>query len=185
MAWNHTQACDIFRTGTHKCSYRSMCEFMLGVAIFMASKELLDMLNKGVAREVQFSIQYMWQRLMVKGIEGAAVESVFRQMAIESAANAEALGERLVYLAGVLPVTFDSIHVGHSLDDMLKENIQNSEETIDLLKQAIQLASKEGDFTTGRILEDALAVKEKHLDRVSKLLVGMTKPFTQLKLDSE
>jgi bacterioferritin len=158
---------------------------MLGVTIFMASKELLDMLNKGVAREVQFSIQYMWQRLMVKGIEGVAVESIFRQMAIESAANAEVLGERLVYLAGVLPVTFDSVHIGHSLDDMLKENIQNSEETVDLLKQTIQLASKEGDFATCRMLEDVLSIDEKHLDRVSKLLVGMTKPFTQLKLDSE
>jgi bacterioferritin len=158
---------------------------MQGVSIFVVSKELLDMLNKVVTREIQFSIQYMWQRLTVKGVEGAAVESIFRQMAVESAANAEVLGERLVYIAGVLPVTFDSVHVGHTFDDMLKENIQNSEETIDLLKQAIQSADKEGDFTTRRILEAVLAVDEKHLDRVSKLLVGMTKPFTQLKLDSE
>jgi bacterioferritin len=155
------------------------------VAIFVASKELLDMLNKGVAREVQFSIQYMWQRLMMKGIEGVAVENIFRKMAMESAANAQVLGERLVFLAGVLPATFDSVHVGHGLDDMLKENIQNSEENIDLLRQAIQLSNKEGDFATRRILEDVLVVEEKHLDRVSKLLVGMTKPFTQLKLDSE
>jgi len=150
----------------------------------VASKELLDMLNKGVARELQFSIQYMWQRLMVKGIEGAAVENIFRRMAVESAKNAEMLGERLVFLAGVLPVTVDSVHVGHSLDDMLKENIQNEEEIIDLFKQAIQMASKEGDYTTCRILEDVLCAEEKHLDKVSKLLVGMTKPFTQLKLDS-
>jgi bacterioferritin len=152
--------------------------------ILVASKELLDMLNKVVAREVQFSIQYMWQHLMAKGIEGAAVENIFRRMAIESAANAEVLGERLVFVAGVLPVTFDSVHVGHGLDDMLKENIQNCEENIDLVKQAIQFAAKEGDFATRRVLEDVLIVDEKHLDRVSKLLVGMTKPFTQLKLDS-
>lgn len=150
----------------------------------MVSRELLDMLNKGVAREVQFSIRYSWQRLMVKGVEGLAVEKVFRKMALESATNAEVLGERLVFLAGVLPVTFESIHVGHSLDEMLKEDIQNSEEIVDLLKQAIQLATKEGDFTTRRLLEDILAVDEGHLDRVSKLLVGMTKPFTQVKLDS-
>ena len=150
----------------------------------MVSKELLDMLNKGVAREIQSSIRYSWQSLMVKGVEGLAVEKVFRKMASESAINAEILGERLVYLAGVLPVTFESVHVGHSLDDMLKENIQYSEEVVDLLKQSIQLANKEGDFTTRRVLEDVLAVDERHLDRVSKLLVGMTKPFTQVKLDS-
>ena len=151
----------------------------------MATKELLEMLNKIVARELQFSIQYRWQQLMVKGVEGAAVENIFRQIATEAMDNAEALAERLVYSAGVLPVNFDAVHVGHGLDDMLKENIQYEEEAINLLKQAMQMASKEGDFTTHRILEDVLCSEEKHLDKVSKLLVGMTKPFTQLKLDTE
>ncbi len=150
----------------------------------MVSKELLDILNKGVAREVQSSIRYSWQSLMVKGVEGLVVEKVLRKMASESATNAEVLGERLVFLAGVLPLTFESVHVGHSLDEMLKEDIQNAEEIVDLLKQGIQLANKEGDFTTRRVLEDILEVDEGHLDRVSKLLVGMTKPFTQVKLDS-
>jgi bacterioferritin len=48
-----------------------------------------------------------------------------------------------------------------------------------LYKQAIQVASKEGDFTTRRLLEDILNDEEKHLDTFSKLLVGMTSPFTQ------
>jgi bacterioferritin len=143
------------------------------------------MLNKAVAHELQSSIQYMWQHLIVKGVEGAAVENIFRKIAIEAAKNTEVLAERLVYLAGVLPVSFDPVHVEPGLDDMLKENIQHEEETINLLKQAIQMASKEGDYTTRKILEDVLADEEKHLDKVSKLLVGMTKPFTQLKLDSE
>jgi len=151
----------------------------------MASKELLEMLNKIVAREIQFSIQYRWQQIMVKGIEGAAVETLFKQIAIEALENTEVLAERLVYSAGVLPVNFEAVHVGHGLDDMLKENIQYEEEAINLLKQAMQIASKEGDFTTRRTLEDVLCNEEKHLDKVSKLLVGMTKPFTQLKLDSE
>ncbi len=51
------------------------------------------MLNKIVAREIQFSIQYKWQQLTVKGVEGAAVENIFRQMATKAAENAEVLGE--------------------------------------------------------------------------------------------
>jgi bacterioferritin len=152
--------------------------------IFVISKEMLDMLNKLVARELQFSIQYRWQQIMMKGVEGATVEKVFREMAIENIENATKLAERLVYLAGVLPSTFDATHVAHGLDDMLKENVQFEEEIIDMLKQAIQMATKEFDYTTRRLLEDVLMVEEKHLDKISKLLVGMTKPFTQLKLDS-
>ena len=149
-----------------------------------SSRELLDMLNKGVARGLQSAILYKWQQFSVKGIEGAAAEGIFKRMAAESAKNVEVLAERLVYLAGVLPMTFDRVHVEYGLDDMLKEDITNLEETIELLKQTIQLAKSEGDYGTRRILEDVLIVEERHLDWVSKLLVGMTKPFTQVKLDS-
>jgi len=62
---------------------------------------------------------------------------------------------------------------------MLKENVQAEEEAIRLYKQTIQLASKEGDFGTVKLLEDILVHEEKHLDTFSKLLVGMTSPFTQ------
>ena len=40
----------------------------------MASNELLDLLNKGIAREMQVSIQYMWQHVLWKGIEGFVVK---------------------------------------------------------------------------------------------------------------
>ena len=146
----------------------------------MATKELLEMLNKGIARELQVSIQYMWQHVMAKGIEGATVEPIFRQIAITEMKHAEILAERLVFLDGVPTLTSDPVHIGHSLEEMLKENVQAEEEAISLYKQAMQLASKEGDFTTRRILEDILINEEEHLDKFSKLLVGMTSPFTQL-----
>ena len=138
------------------------------------------MLNKGIARELQVSIQYMWQHIMAKGIEGAVVEDTFRQIAITEMKHAEKLAERLVFLNGVPTLTPDPVHIGHSLEEMLKENVQAEEEAISLYKQTMQLASKEGDFTTRRILEDILINEEEHLDKFSKLLVGMTSPFTQL-----
>ena len=146
---------------------------------FMVSKELLEMLNKGIARELQVSIQYMWQHVMAKGIEGAVVENTFRQIAITEMRHAEILAERLVFLDGVPTLNPDTVHIGHTLDAMLKENVQAEEEAIDLYKQAIQLASKEGDYTTRRMLEEILSDEEEHLDKFSTLLVGMTRPYTQ------
>ena len=35
----------------------------------MASKILLDKLNDAIAREIQVSVQYMWQHVMIKGID--------------------------------------------------------------------------------------------------------------------
>ena len=145
----------------------------------MVSQELREMLNKGIGRELQASIQYMWQHVMAKGIEGAVVENTFRQIAITEMKHAEILAERLVFLDGVPTLNPDTVHIGHTLDAMLKENVQAEEEAIDTYKQAIQLASKEGDYTTRRMLEEILSDEEEHLDKFSTLLVGMTRPYTQ------
>jgi bacterioferritin len=139
----------------------------------------LELLNKGIALELHVSVKYMWQHLFVKGLEGAVVEKLFRDIAIQQMKHVEDLAERLVFLNGVPPNKFDPVHVGIILEEMLKEDVQAEEELISLYKQAIQVASKEGDFVTKRLLEDILSSEEKHLDAFSKLLVGMTSPFTQ------
>ncbi len=139
----------------------------------------MELLNKGIARELQVSIQYMWQHVQVTGMDGAVVNGVFRQIAIAEMKHAEALAERLDYLDGVPTIKPDPIFVGGSLIEMLKQDEQNEEEAIVLYKQAIQVASAEGDFTTRRLLEDILSEEEKHINTFGKLLVGMTSPFTQ------
>jgi bacterioferritin len=145
----------------------------------MASQKLMELLNKGIARELQVSIQYMWQHVQVTGMDGAVVEDVFRKTAIVEMKHAERLAERLDYLNGVPTTKPDPIFVGGSLIEMLKQDEQNEEEAINLYKQAIQVASEEGDYTTRRLLEEILAEEENHINTFGKLLVGMTEPFTQ------
>ena len=145
----------------------------------MVSKQLLDLLNKGIARELQVSIQYMWQHVQVTGLDGANVQKIFRQIALAEMKHAEKLAERLDYLDSVPTTKPDPIFVGGSLIEMLKQNEQNEEEAITLYKQAIQVAQKEGDYTTRRLLEEILAEEETHINIFGKLLVGMTEPFTQ------
>ena len=146
----------------------------------MVSEKLLDFLNKGIARELQVSIQYMWQHVQVSGVDGAVVEGVFLETAVAEMKHAERLAERLNYLNGVPTTKPDPIFVGGSLIEMLKQDEQNEEEAIVLYKQAIQAAAEEGDFTTRRLLEEILAEEETHIDKFGKLLVGMTEPFTQI-----
>ena len=145
----------------------------------VVSEKLLELLNKGIARELQVSIQYMWQHVQATGIDGAVVEDTFRKIAIAEMKHAEALAERLFYLNGVPTTKPDPVFVGGSLLEMLKQDEQNEEEAIRLYKQAIQVASEEGDFTTRRLLEEILSEEEKHIDTFGKLLVGLTSPFTQ------
>jgi bacterioferritin len=145
----------------------------------LVSQKLIEFLSKGIARELQVSIQYMWQHVQVTGTDGAIVEDIFRKTAIAEMKHAERLAERLDYLNGVPTTKPDPIFVGGSLIEMLKQDEQDEEEAITLYKQAIQVAHNEGDYTTRRMLEEILAEEENHINTFGKLLVGMTEPFTQ------
>ena len=146
---------------------------------FLASKKLLDILNKGIARELQVSIQYMWQHVQVTGIMGAVVQDIFKEIAVTEMKHAEALAERLSYLNGIPETKPDPIFVGSSLREMLMQDQINEEEAIQLYKKGIKLAKDEFDFVTEHLLVKILSEEEEHVDIFGRLLVGMTSPFTQ------
>ncbi len=136
----------------------------------MASKKLMELLNGAIARELQVSIQYMWQHVLVKGIESAAVEDVFRKIAITEMKHAEEIAERLAYLGGTPTTKPDPIFVGDSLKKMLQTDVKAEEEAIAFYKQIIKVAGKEGDSTTRRLFEEILSAEEEHHDTFTKLL---------------
>jgi len=145
----------------------------------LVSEKLLDFLNKAIARELQVSIQYMWQHVQVTGVDGAVAEGVFRKIAIAEMKHAERLAERLDYLNGVPTVKPDPVFVGGSLIEMLTQDERDEEDAIELYKEAVQAAADEGDYTTRRLLEEILADEETHINAFGKLIVGLTEPFTQ------
>lgn len=145
----------------------------------MASKELMDVLNKGIAGELQVSIQYMWQHVLITGLESLTVRDVFRKIAIVEMGHAEELAERLSVLNGIPTSKPDPIFVGSGLLEMLKQDQQNEEQAVMLYKRGVQLAAKEGDSSTRLLLERILFEEEEHLELFGKLLVGMTQPLTQ------
>ena len=145
----------------------------------MASKQLMEVLNKGIARELQVSIQYMWQHVQVTGIESLMVGDVFRTIAIVEMQHAEALAKRLSFLNGIPTTKPDPIFVGGSLIEMLKQDQMNEEEAVRLYKQGIQISANEGDSSTRLLFESILSEEEDHLDTFGKLLVGKTQSLTQ------
>ncbi len=143
------------------------------------SENLKNLLNKGIAHELQVSIQYMWQSIRVTGVNREITKPVFRRIALAEMKHAEQLAERLDYLGAVPTAEPSLIHVGDSLIEMLRDDEETEEEAINLYREAIQVAAKEGDYTTRRLLEKILAEEESHIDTFGKMMVGLTEPFTQ------
>jgi bacterioferritin len=134
------------------------------------SKELNDKLNEAIARELQVSIQYMWQHVTVIGINSESVGGVFKKIAIAEMKHAESIGERLDYLGGSLTTKPSPIEVGKGVKDMLQINKKAEEDAIKLYKEIIALAAKENDFVTKKLFMDILSEEEDHHNQFSTLL---------------
>ena len=135
-----------------------------------ASSKLTDMLNKAIAREIQVSVQYMWQHVMAKGLESSEIADVFEDVAITEMKHAEKIAERLFYF-DITPTTKpDPIKVGGTMKEMLEYDAKAEEEAIDLYKEIIKQASSEGDTTTRLLFEQILAEEENHHDTFTTLL---------------
>lgn len=136
----------------------------------MVSEKLKELLNKGIAREIQVSVQYMWQHVLATGIKGAAIEDIFKEIAITEMKHAESIAERLAYLGGTPTTKPDPIFVGGSLEEMIRNDVKAEEEAVALYKQTIKVAEEEGDITTRRLFEEILGDEEDHLDTFTNLL---------------
>jgi hypothetical protein len=84
------------------------------------SEKLKQLLNDAIAREIQVSIQYMWQHIQVVGVKGVAVQDKFQQTAVAEMKHAEKIAERLWYLEGTPTTKPAPISVGKSLKEFLE-----------------------------------------------------------------
>lgn len=136
----------------------------------MASAKLLDMLNRAIARELQVSIQYMWQHVQWKGIEHYAVSEQLKEIAIGEMKHAEKIAERLWYLGGKPTTQPSPIFVGDKLEDMLGFDVKAELEAINMYKEIMEIAQKEGDVATKEIFEEIEEEEEEHHDFFTSLL---------------
>jgi len=141
----------------------------------LASQKLKDMLNGAIAREIQVSVQYMWQHVQWMGPEHFAVSDKFKEIAVQEMKHAEKIAERLWYLGGVPTTKPAPIAVGDSLWEMVDNDIKAELEAIDMYKKIEQLADAEKDPTTRFIFESILEDEEDHHDFFTSLKEGKKK----------
>ncbi|MDO9097348.1 MAG: ferritin-like domain-containing protein [Candidatus Methanoperedens sp.] len=132
--------------------------------------ELLDLLNKAIAREIGVSVQYMWHHVMAMGMKSPEIKDIFEDIAIEEMKHAEKIAERLFYLGGIPTTKPTPIKVGGSLKEMIEDNLKAENEAIEMYTKIIELASKKGDSTTRLMFEEILTAEEKHKHTFTILL---------------
>jgi len=135
-----------------------------------ASPELLDLLNQAIAREIQVSIQYMWQHVQWGGVKGFATRDAFQSIAVEEMKHAEKIAERLYYLGGIPTTKPSPIFVGESLKEMVNQDIKDEANAITLYQKIIAKAHAENDETTNHLFREILRQEEDHHDTFATLM---------------
>ncbi len=137
------------------------------------SERLKSLLNEAIARELQVSIQYMWQHVQTTGPIHHLLADELKKIAISEMKHAEAIAERLWYLGGTPTTTPSPIFVGSNLKEMMEQNVKDEEEAIRLYKEIIKVATEEGDVTTARLFRKILEDEEEHHDFFTTVLEGL------------
>lgn len=141
------------------------------MAVQQISENLKKMLQEAIARELQVSIQYMWQHVVWRGVKGFAVKDAFEEIGIVEMKHAEKIAERLFYLTDEYPTNKPNpINVGRNLREMIEQDIKDEEGGIQLYKQIIKTAESEGDVTTAQMFREILEEEEDHHDTFTTLL---------------
>lgn len=152
---------------------------------------LLELMNQAIARELQVSIQYMFQHAIgtgqataASGKTQAAKQSKFlgshfpywlpgdrlKKVAVTEMRHAESIAERVVSLGGQPVTQPDAIELGSTTLEMLTKDKQLEREAIELYGKIIQVAEAVGDEVTEKLFQRILSDEEGHHRLFSELL---------------
>ena len=136
----------------------------------MADQRLLDILNRSIAREIQVSVQYMWQHVMAVGMKSPAIREIFEETAIDEMKHAEKLIGRILFLEGTPIVNkLGRMSIGADASKQLASDHALELGANQSYNQAIKLAGDVNDFATREILEHILQDEDAHIDRIEEL----------------
>lgn len=132
--------------------------------------EIVDLLNGAAAGELQAIIQYMWQHVMVTGMDSPQISALLKETAIGEMKHYEMIAERIDYLGGVPTTQPSPIKTSKGAVQMLKDDVEAEEEAIRMYRNIIEVAMREKDYTTMELFEDILADEEDHHYKFRTLL---------------
>jgi len=139
--------------------------------------EYFELLNKGVARELQVSVQYMLQHTKMEKLKRRVIQEnllleattydtlggMLRKFAIEEMKHAAQIMERIYILGGDATTKSTKVVVGDTLKEFSVLDVKAEEEALELYDQIVKKANELGDQETKRMFERIFSEEEIHL----------------------
>lgn len=138
---------------------------------------VIRLLNEALATELVCVLRYRHDYFMARGMAGKAAADEFLEHATDELGHADRIAERIVQLGGealfdpngLTARSHSEYRIGKTLKEAIRENLVAERIAIDSYREMVQFIG-DSDPTTRRMLEEILAVEEKHADDLADLL---------------
>jgi bacterioferritin len=128
----------------------------------LTREELIDELNRDLAKEYSALIQYVQHAAVITGPQYDAIAAELLVHANEEHAHAVSLSNQIDWLGGVPAVDVGDIYVSPDSKTMLEYDLDGELDAIARYKERVGQAELLQEYGLRRALEDILVVEEEH-----------------------
>ena len=137
----------------------------------MDTKKSVELLNKGVADELQAVHQYMYWHFHLDDQGFAPLAAMFKRIAIQEMGHVERLAERILFLKGdVEMVAAGPVEKITDAQKILAKAAQMEQEAVTSYNQFALKCSQNADAASKQVFEALVNDEEGHFDQFDKQL---------------
>jgi bacterioferritin len=141
---------------------RTAAELELKAPRRLSKAELIDELNRDLAKEFSALVQYVQHAAVITGPQYDAISAELVIHSNEEHAHAISLSEQIDFLGGIPAVDVADVHISPDSHMMLEQDLAGELDAIARYKERIAQAEMLQEYGLRRALEDILIVEEEH-----------------------
>jgi bacterioferritin len=125
-------------------------------------KKLIDLLNEDLAREFQAIIAYVNYSQVLKGAAYMNIAAELEKHASEELSHALIIANQIDYLNGMPTVAPKPVKTSEKVEDMLRFDLDNENETIRQYRRRVKQCDELGEFATAEHIREILLDEQDH-----------------------
>ena len=141
---------------------KTAAQLKLRTARPLTREELIDELNRDLAKEFSALVQYVQHAAVITGPQYDAISAELVVHSNEEHAHAISLSEQIAFLGGTPSVNVAEVRISPDSRIMLEQDLAGELDAIVRYKERIAQAEMLQEFGLRRALEDILIVEEEH-----------------------
>ena len=128
----------------------------------LTKAQLIDVLNKDLAKEYSALIQYVQHASVITGPQYDAISAELTVHSNEEHQHAISLSDQIDFLGGIPAVDVADIHISPDSKVMLEQDLEGELDAIARYRARIGQAERLQEYGLRRALEDILIIEEEH-----------------------